>query len=291
MSGVRDRPAGEGRAGNDTFAEQMLAAKRRRVWKIVIVSNVTALIAAVAGCLFMMRTQGIHADIAKMRDEVGETLTMMSLGGANEAVSRYLPSLIGTISRWDRKFAAKREAFRGMDVEINQAQAMHRLGATAEYWHRDLEGCVPMLRNDHWQTYIKAQVEAEQKKWPNITHQKGWAEWLKDVWMEFWLGIKHGAIWPRGVYDRTAEIARGGPGIDSLGFGDRFHYILFPHYSLSAFTMLRLAGIALVTTGTGYLMCWLGLKSKFGWLSYLGLIYFLYLINVAIFIVWLEVTR
>ena len=55
--------------------------------------------------------------------------------------------------------------------------------------------------------------------------------------------------------------------------------------------MLRLAGIALVTSGLGYLLCWLGMKSRFGWLSYLGLIYFLYLVNVAIFIVWLEVTR
>lgn len=288
MTGLRDRFAG---TDNDAVAAQIAQSRRRRVWKVVIVSNAVALIAAIAGCLFMMRTQGIHTDIAKMRDEVGETLTMMSLGGASEAVTRYLPVLIDTTARWDRKFAAKSEAFRGLDVEINQVQAMHNLGVAAERWRRELEGISPMQRNELWQKGLKAQVEGEQKKWPNLTHKKGWTEWLKDVGLEFWFGMKHGLVWPCGIYDRTAELVRGGRGIDSLGFGDRFHYILFPYYSLSAFTMLRLAGIALVTTGLGYAMCWVGLKSKFGWLSYLGLIYFLYLINVAIFIVWLEVTR
>ena len=55
--------------------------------------------------------------------------------------------------------------------------------------------------------------------------------------------------------------------------------------------MLRLGGIALVTSGVGYLLCWIGLKWRFGWLSYVGLLYFLYLMNVAVFIAWLEVTR
>ncbi len=279
-----------GNTSNDVVAAQIAAARRRRVWKIFFISNAVALIAAIAGCLFMMGSQGVHADVAKMRDEVGETLTMMSLGGASEAVARYIPRLIDTTERWDRKFAMKREAFRGLDVEINQVQAMHNLGLSAERWRRDLEGISPMQRNELWQKGLKAQVEGEQKKWPNITHQKGWLEWLLDVWKEFWFGMRHGLTWPCGIYDRTAELVRGGRAMDSLGVGDRLRYILFP-YRLSAFTMLRLGGIALVTSGLGYLMCWLGLKSKFGWLSYVGLIYFLYLINVAIFIVWLEVTR
>ena len=79
-------------------------------------------------------------------------------------------------------------------------------------------------------------------------------------------------------------------GIDNLDVGDRIRYILFP-YRLSSFTMLRLLGITLAISALGYLMCYLGLKSRFGWLSYAGLIYFFYLINVAIFIVWLEVTE
>ena len=288
MNGLRDRFAG---TDNETVAAQLARNRRRRVWKIVIVSNVVALIAAIAGCLFMMRSQGVQAEVAKMRDEVGETLTMMSLGGASEAVARYLPSLIDTTARWDRKFAARSEAFRGMDVEIDHVQAMCRLGELAKRWLKELEGISPMQRNETWQKGMKAQVEAEQKKWPNLTHKKGWTEWLKDVWMEFWFGLKHGLEWPCGIYDRTAELVRGGRDIDSLGFGDRFHYIIFPYYGLSAFTMLRLAGIAIATSAVGYLMCWLGLRSRFGWLSYLGLFYFLYLINVAAFIVWLEVTK
>ncbi len=290
MNGLRDSFAGAGRTGNDMVAAQIAAAKRHRVWKIVIVSNVVALVAAIAGCLFMMGTQGVQADVAKMRDEVGEALTMMSLGGASEAVARHIPKLIGITARWDRKFSAKREVFRGLDMEINHVQAMHNLGLSAERWRKELEGISPMQRNELWQKSLKVQIEGEQKKWPNITHQKGWIEWLQEVWKEFWFGMRHGLTWPCGIYERTAELVKGGRAIDSLGVGDRLRYILFP-YRLSAFTMLRLGGIALVTSGLGYLMCWLGLKSKFGWLSYLGLIYFLYLVNVATFIVWLEVTR
>lgn len=275
-------------SGNDAVAAQLAAKKRRRVWHMVIAANVVAVVATVAGCLFMMRTQGVKADVEKMRNEVGEMLTMMSLGGASESVARHLPALIDTAARWDRNFAKRRESFRGMDAEINQVQAMHRLGDLAERWRKELEGVSPMQRNELWQKGLKARVEAEQKKWPNRTHKKGASEWARDLWKEFWFGLKHGVAWPVGVYQRTYDLARGGASLDRLEIGDRLRYILFP-YRLSSFTMLRLAGIALATSGLGYMMCWLGLKSRFGWLSYAGLVYFLYLLNIALFIVYLEV--
>ena len=289
MSGFRDSFARSGRNGNDAAAASLAAARRRRILQIVIGANVVALVAVIVGCLFMMGSQGLRADVAKMRDEVGETLTMMSLGGASEAVSRYLPRLIDTTARWNRKFAAKRERFRGMDAEIDQVQAMQRLGLAAERWRQELEGVSPMQRNELWQKNLKAQVNGEQKKWPNITHQKGVAEWLLDFGKEFWLGVRHGLVWPCGIYDRTAELLRGGDAVAKLEIDDCFRYVLFP-YRLSSFTMLRLAGIALTTSVLGYLMCWFGMKSRLGWLSYGGLVYFLYLLMLAIFIVWLEVT-
>ena len=290
MKWSRDRIVRTGGTSNDAVAAQLAEAKRRRLWKIVIVANAFALVATIAGCLFMMKAQGVKADVAQMRDEVGETLTMMTLGGTSEAVAKHLPRLIDTTARWNRKFTEKREGFRGMDVEINYVQDMLRLGTTAERWHRDLEGVAPTQRNELWQKNLKAQVEAEQKKWPNRTHKRGVEEWVVDLWKEFWFGMKHGLMWPVGVYTRTAELVKGGQGIDSLEIGDRLRYILFP-YRLSSFTMLRLGGITLVTSVLGYLMCWIGLKSRFGWLSYAGLLYFLYLLNIALFIVWLEVTK
>lgn len=289
MIGTCDRFAGPGGTGNDVVAARLAAAKRRRVWKIVVVANVVAIVASIAGCLFMLRTQGIKADVCEMRDEVGETLTMMSLGGASEAVAKYLPSLISTTARWDRKFATRRDAFRGMDLEIDQVQAMHRLGIDAERWRKELEGVSPMQRNEHWNKSLKSQIEAEQKKWPNRTHEKGASEWLVDLWKEFWFGMKHGFMWPVSMYKNTMVIVKGGGAVDRLDVGSRLRLIFFP-YRLSYFTMLRLAGIALVTSAIGYLMCWLGLKSRFGWFSYLGLMYFFYLLMIAIFIVWLEVT-
>ena len=129
MTEAQDRFAG---TENDAVAARLAATRRRRVWQIVIGAHAVALIAAIVGCLFMMKSQGVQADVARMRDEVGETLTMMSLGGVGEAVAKHLPRLIDTTARWDRAFAAKRESFRGMDVEINQVQAMHNLGAMAE---------------------------------------------------------------------------------------------------------------------------------------------------------------
>ena len=292
MSGILDRFSRSSRingtaARNDANAA-ITATKRRRVWHVVIGANVTALVAAIAGCLFMMRTQGIRADVAAMRDEVGESLTMMTLGGASDAVSRHIPRLIGTTARWDRKFAARSESFRGMDREIDQVQSMHRLGAAAERWRRELEGVSPMQRNEYWQKNLKAQVEAEQKKWPNRTHEKGASEWLVDWWKDFWFGMKHAFAWPAGIYERTKELIKGGRSVERLTVGDRLRYIVFP-YRLSSFSMLRLAGIAIATSVIGYLMCWVGLKTRFGFLSYAGLLYFLYLLMIAIFIVCLEV--
>ena len=287
MTEAQDRFAG---TGHDAVAARLAATRRRRIWQVVIVAHAVALVAAIAGCLFMMKSQGVQADVARMRDEVGETLTMMSLGGAGEAVAKHLPRLIDTTARWDRAFAAKREGFRGMDFEINQVQAMHGLGATARRWRKDLEGVSPMQRNEFWQKNLKAQVEAEQKKWPNRTHERGASDWMRDTWKELCFGLKHGATWPVGVYERLVEIAKGGRAIDRLDVGDRLRYILFP-YRLSAFTMLRLAGIVLATSGLGYLLCGLGLRPRLGGLSYAGLAYFLYLLMVALFIVWLEVTK
>ena len=285
MSDIRNRFGG---TSNDAVAAQLLATKRRRLWKIVIGANALALVAAIAGCLFMMGTQGVQADVAKMRDEVGESLTMMTLGGASEAVARHIPRLIDTTERWNRKFVERRESFRGLDVEINQVQAMTRLCAAAERWRKELESISPMQRNDLWQKSLKAQVEGEQKKWPHRVHEKGAGEWMADIGKEFWFGVKHGALWPIGIYERTAELIKGGPGIDRLEIKERLQYIFFP-YRLSNFTMLRLAGIALTTSLLGYLICWLGLKSRLGWLSYPGLLYFLYLLMIALFIVYLEV--
>ena len=290
MSGILNRFVRSSSDGNDAVASRLATERRRRVWKIVIIANAVAIVASIAGCLFMMREQGIKADVAKMGDEIGEALTMMTLGGAGEAVARYIPSLVSTTARWSRKFAARSEGFRGLDAEINKVQAMHRLGRVAERWRRELDGVSPMLRNKLWQESLKSQVEAEQKKWPNITHQKGASEWLVDLWKEFWFGIRHGFTWPGGVYERTVELIRVGNVIDRLGIGDCLRYILFP-YRVSTFTMLRLAGITLTTSGLGYLLCWIGLRSRFGWLSYAGLVYFFYLLNIALFIVWLEVTK
>lgn len=290
MNGLLNRFSQSGGLANDEVTSRIAATKRRRVWQIVIGANVIALIAAIAGCLFMMKAQGLQRDVAQMRDEIGETLTMMSLNGASEAVARYIPNLIDTTARWDRKFSAKKERFRGMDEEINQVQTMHRLGTTAERWRTELEHISPMQRNELWQKSLKAQIENEQKKWPNRTHRKGTLEWMGDWGKEFWYGMKQGFTWPVDVYNGIAVLVKGGASVGRLGVGDRFRLILFP-YRLSAFTMLRLAGIAFVTTGLGYLLCWFGLRFRLGWLSYLGLIYFVYLLNIAFFIVWLEVTK
>ena len=264
-------------------------AKRHRVWKVIIGANVFALIAAIAGCLFMTRSHGLQADVAAMRDEVGETMTMMSRDSVGEAFTRHIPRLIATVSKWDGKFAERLESFRGLDAEIDYVQDMYRLGRAAERWRSELEGTAPEQRNELWRASIKAKVEEEQRKWPNIVHRKRAFEWMLDLAKEFWFGMEISFTWPVDIYGSAAEGFGGDSGTDKLDLGDKFHYILFP-YRLSEFTMFRLGGIAFATSALGYLMCWLGLKTRFGWLSYLGLLYFLYLVNIALFIVWLEVT-
>ena len=124
MSAAFDR-SGRQISKNDAVAAQLAAQKRRRIWKIVIGANAAAIIAAIAGCLLMVKSQGVKADVEDMRNEVGEHLTMMTLGNASEAIAKHIPKLISTTTAWDRKFAAKREDFRGLDQMIDQVQAMH----------------------------------------------------------------------------------------------------------------------------------------------------------------------
>ena len=280
MSGARERGAGTGAAD----------ARRRRVWKAVVAASALSLVAAIAGCLFMLGTRGVQADVARMRDEVGETLTMMSLGGADEAAARHLPRLVDAAARWRRAFAAQRARFRGLDAEIDQAQALERLGEAAARWRRELEGAAPARRDALWRRSLKPQIADEQKRWPNRLRRKGAAGWAREAWAEFLFGAKHGSTWPVGLCERTAELARGGCAVDRLGVGDRLRYVFFP-YRLSAFTMLRLAGIACATTAIGYLLCWIGMRARFGALSYAGLLSFLYLVLVSLFIILLEVTK
>ena len=84
-------------------------------------------------------------------------------------------------------------------------------------------------------------------------------------------------------------MVKGGGAVDRLDFGQRVYYVLFP-FRLSGITMPWLGGVTFTTSAIGYLLCWLGLKSRFGWMSYAGLVYFLYLLIAALFIVWLEVS-
>ncbi|MGN0854787.1 MAG: hypothetical protein ACI4R9_04625 [Kiritimatiellia bacterium] len=290
MNDTSYRGGGRDATGSDAVAIQLADRRRRLLWRSFAIVGVMALLASIAGCLFMFRTQGLRADLAAMREEVGEELTMMSFGGANEAVARHLPQLIDTTVRWRRKFETKRERFRGMDAEIDQVQQMHRLELAARRWLSDLEAVSPMQRTECWRNHLKAAVEAEQKKWPNRTRRRTAADCIADSAKEIWYGAKHSGMWPIGVCQRTMELAKGGNAVTSLSAGKRLRYILFP-YHLSSFTTLRFAAIVLTTVALGYLLCWLGLKSRFGWLSYAGLFYFLYLLNISFFIVWLEVAK
>jgi len=290
VNGTRDSFSVVGRTSNDAVAAQIAAAWRRRLWRIVIVASVIALVAAVVGGLFMMRTQSVRKDVACMRNELGETLTSMIHGDANQAVARHLPAFVDAVGRWDRKFAERMRDFRGLDTEINAVQTAHRDGETAERWRRELENVSPTQRGALWQKSVKAQAEEMQKRYPNVEKVPGWRDWLKDIWKEFGFGLRHGLLWPVGIFQRLTELVRGGSAVSRLDFGDCLHYLIFP-YRLSTFTLLCLVGIALVTVGFGYLLCWVGLKTRLSALSYVGLLYFLYLFNIAFFIVWHEVTK
>ena len=287
MNGMCDKISG---SSNDAIVSQLVRRRRRCIWWTAATVSVIALIAAIVGCLFKMRTQGVQSEVAEMRDEIGLTLTMMSLGDANEAIAKHIPKLIDTISKWNNKFAKRREGFRGLDREIDQVQEMVSLKAKSELWRKELESVSPTARSELWKRSVKAQIEVEQKKWPNRMQKKSRMEWCSDYLKEFYYGVKYALTWPVGIVGRTVEIMKGGGAIERLDVLDRLRYIFFP-YNASSFAMLRLGGIVLTLTGLGYLMCWIGLKSRFGWFSYAGLLYFFYLLIIAIFIICLEVTK
>ena len=67
MNEVRDKFSG---MTNDDVVSQLVQRRRRRIWWTAATVSVIALIAAIVGCLFNMRTQGVQSEVAEMRDEI-----------------------------------------------------------------------------------------------------------------------------------------------------------------------------------------------------------------------------
>ena len=279
--------AAEADRRNRQVADQLAHKRVRLFWRSAIAVSTFALLVSVVGCLFMMRSQGVREEVAEMRQDVGASLTQMQSRDPGEVFARCIPALEERLLHWKERFA-NTSRFRGMDEEINSVQAMYRLEASVQRWHAELEGVSAMQRHDTWTRLVHPQVEAEAKNWPNVIREKRSWEWGVDFGKEFGYGISHGMTWPYGVWTRLVEVVKmnGNKGAELF---DYIRYVIFP-YKLSVFTFIRLAGIIGSVLGLGFLFCWLGTKFNYlSALSYLGLLYFVYLLVAALFIVWLEV--
>lgn len=280
--------ASEADKRNRQVAAQLAHKRVRRFWRTAIAVAVFALLASVVGCLFMMRSQGVREEVAEMRLEVGSSLTLMLSRDPGEVFARLIPELEQRIVNWKKRFADT-SRFRGMDEEINSVQAMFRLETSVERWRADLEGVSATQRYDTWTRLIQPQIEAEAKNWPNVIKEKRSWEWGVDFGKEFGYGLWHGVTWPYGMWTRLVEVTKMKSNKNAELF-DYIRYVIFP-YKLSVFTFIRLAGIIGSVLGLGFLFCWLGTKINcLSPLSYLGLVYFVYLLVAALFILWLEVS-
>lgn len=83
-------------------------------------------------------------------------------------------------------------------------------------------------------------------------------------------GFLVGAGWPFRVVDRgIATVRYGVIAVDSIFFSP----VRYSYY----FTM-NLIGVAVGSVTMGYGFCWLGMRWHRAWLSYIGLLYFFYLV-------------
>ena len=92
-------------------------------------------------------------------------------------------------------------------------------------------------------------------------------------------GILEGVCWPFRAGKRAWECYR--PGAPAVSFGKKMRYIVFP-WTLFALSFPWLIGLGFMAAAVGYFLCWLGMKADSLFLSFLGLLYFLFIVVIVV---------
>jgi BMFP domain-containing protein YqiC len=147
-----------------------------------------------------------------------------------------------------------------------------RLKGRVQEWEARLRETPKTRREEVW---IKTMVEVlgERNRWPIAGVVRAPTSlWKRHLWSDLEEGVGIGVLWPvRAVVHAVGK--------RPAGYG-RVRYMLFP-YGRTALRSLHVVGFGLISIGLGYGLCWIGMRLNNAQLSYMGLIYFIYVIVFA----------
>lgn len=125
---------------------------------------------------------------------------------------------------------------------------------------------------------FRTELLAERDKWPpppvpgfSLVVSEGVSRALD--------GLLEGVCWPFKTGKRAWECWK--LGAPPVPFGKKLRYVVFP-WTLAAMSFPWLLGLGFMASAVGYFLCWLGMKADSLFLSFLGLLYFLFIVVVVV---------
>jgi hypothetical protein len=216
-------------------------------------------------------TETLHAmeeDIAAML----HGLTHVPLRKTDRALGR----VQRRVRRWNARFGRRlphmeTRFLSNAEIEsIERARdGLKRLESSIPEWRRRVSSESAAARDEVWME-TRVDILRESTRWKQLARGK---PPQSNAWRMLYQGIRIGGAWPvlavRGAIMRHPA---------NFGFVRR---MFFPYSRRTNFHPLHLLGFGLASIGLGYGWCWLGMRFNNSSLSYLGLIYFLYMIVFA----------
>lgn len=188
-----------------------------------------------------------------------------ALGQVERRVRRWNARLWRRLPHIETRFLSNAEIER---IE-RMRDGLKRLEASIPEWRRRVSPDSVAPLEEIWME-TRVDILRESARWKQLARGK---PPKSNAWRMLHQGITIGGTWPvlavRGATTRQPA---------NLGLLRR---MFFPYFGRTNFHPLHLLGFGLASIGLGYCWCWLGMRFNKSLLSYLGLIYFLYVIVFA----------
>ncbi len=255
----------------------------QRVILWIVVFGVMTLLAA--GLLSYERPTVID-ELNTLEAEVGAMLAQLA-----DSSPRHAPSLVAQVNRrlarmHERLMKRTLQADTRLltNQEVDQIERilddMGRLRLRMREWEQRLDKATDATLDEVW-VAIVIDVLRERAIWPfaAMPSMRSRIEAL-DHWRTFRQGLVLGGAWPV----RVIRNAVAGP---TNRYG-RVRRMFFPFGTHSPLRVLHVLGFGLAAIGVGYACCWIGLWRNNASMSFIGLIYFLYVIVFGICLISLQ---
>lgn len=269
------------RAVLNAYGESAEAAVERPFWRTLRVWCAVAAALVLVGGVAIAWASARTAD-ARLRKMEGDAARLIS-----DALDAPARDALGVLETGRRTMDAWRDSFRTIgETTSRQDQILLRMYAfqsnSIPRWIAMLgpqEGKVAELFpfEDRY-TRFRTELLAERDNWPPPP-APGFSLVVSEGVSRALDGLLEGVCWPFRMGKRAWECLR--PGAFAIPFGRRFRYIVFP-WTLAALSFPWLLGLGFMAAAVGYFLCWLGMKADSLFLSFLGLLYFLFIVVVVV---------